>query len=133
MREIALLRALTEAAQSRLTQIAGSRDDRTPSQYVRQRDPNITAAAREELERPGPRRRFAEGPTFHADTFNADVAWELEQLRAAGVKRAIAVELTRPELGIPVVRVVVPGLEPLSGDRSYVPGARARAQKEQAG
>ncbi|WP_437938942.1 YcaO-like family protein [Sorangium sp. So ce341] len=133
VREIALLRALTEAAQSRLTQIAGSRDDRTPSQYVRQRDPNITAAAREELERPGPRRRFAEGPTFHADTFNADVAWELERLRAAGVKRAIAVELTRPELGIPVVRVVVPGLEPLSGDRSYVPGARARAQQGQAG
>ncbi|WP_437571621.1 YcaO-like family protein [Sorangium sp. So ce542] len=133
VREIALLRALTEAAQSRLTQIAGSRDDRTPSQYVRQRDPNITAAAREELERPGPRRRFAAGPTFHAGTFNADVAWELERLRAAGVKRAIAVELTRPELGIPVVRVVVPGLEPLSGDRSYVPGARARAQQGQAG
>ncbi|WP_437318188.1 YcaO-like family protein [Sorangium sp. So ce385] len=132
-REIALLRALTEAAQSRLTQIAGSRDDRTPSQYVRQRDPNITAAAREELERPGPRRGFAEGPTFHADTLNADVAWELERLRAAGVKRVIAVELTRPELGIPVVRVVVPGLEPLSGDRSYVPGARAKAQQGQAG
>ncbi|WP_437757059.1 YcaO-like family protein [Sorangium sp. So ce1389] len=132
VREIALLRALTEAAQSRLTQIAGSRDDRYPGQYVRQRDPNITAAAREELERPGPRRAFAEGPTFHADTFNADVAWELERLRAAGVTRAIAIELTRPELGIPVVRVVVPGLEPLSGDRSYVPGARARKQQGQA-
>ncbi|WP_437543445.1 YcaO-like family protein [Sorangium sp. So ce367] len=132
-REIALLRALTEAAQSRLTQIAGSRDDRYPSQYVRQRDPNITAAAREELGRPGPRRPFAEGPTFAADTFNADVAWELDRLRAAGMARAIVIELTRPELGVPVVRLVVPGLEPLSGDRSYVPGARARAQRGQAG
>ena len=37
----------------------------------------------------------------------------------------LAVDLTRPEFGLPVVRVVVPGLEGLD-DVDYVPGARAR-------
>ena len=37
-------------------------------------------------------------------------------------------DLTRPEIGLPVVRVVVPGLEgPLgAAGGGYVPGARAR-------
>ncbi len=37
----------------------------------------------------------------------------------------IAVDLSRPEVGIPVVKVVVPGLEPYHTPL-YQPGARAR-------
>jgi ribosomal protein S12 methylthiotransferase accessory factor len=36
------------------------------------------------------------------------------------------VDLTRPEIGVPVVRVVIPGLEgPWAPDGEYVPGPRA--------
>ena len=38
------------------------------------------------------------------------------------------VDLTKQEFGIPVVRVVVPGLEGLVED-NYVPGARARSRE----
>jgi ribosomal protein S12 methylthiotransferase accessory factor len=44
------------------------------------------------------------------------------------MQQAIAVDLTRPEYGVAVVRVVVPGLEGADHDASsFVPGARARA------
>ncbi|HEU4325186.1 MAG TPA: YcaO-like family protein [Roseiflexaceae bacterium] len=128
--EVALMRALTEAAQSRLTMIAGSRDDCYLSTYTQQRNPNIVAPLRAAPARPAAR-RFRDSPAWHADTFNADVSWELERLRAAGLRRAVAVDLTKPEFGVPVVRVVVPGLEPLSDIRNYLPGPRARARMGQ--
>jgi len=61
----------------------------------------------------------------------------LEQTIAQALERAgrdvVAVDLTRPELGIPIVRVVIPGLEPLFDVPGYVPGARAqRRRKERA-
>jgi ribosomal protein S12 methylthiotransferase accessory factor len=46
-----------------------------------------------------------------------------------GVQQVLVVDLTKPDLSVPVVRVVIPGLEgPDKGERSdYVPGLRARA------
>ena len=58
---------------------------------------------------------------------DADLAWELERLRAAGIEQVVVVDLTRPELRIPVVKVVIPGLEGLITG-GYVPGLRARAR-----
>ena len=50
----------------------------------------------------------------------------LNSLRSAGIDRAVAVDLTRPEFEIPVVRVVIPGLEGDIRHPHYVPGSRAR-------
>jgi ribosomal protein S12 methylthiotransferase accessory factor len=49
-------------------------------------------------------------------------------LARAGCGRPAVVSLTRAELGVPVVRVVVPGLEgPYQEDGGeFLPGARAR-------
>jgi len=55
-----------------------------------------------------------------------DLRWELERLRAAGITRVIAVDLTRPEFAIPVVKVVIPGLECDIRHPHYIPGPRAR-------
>ena len=55
------------------------------------------------------------------------VAWLLERLRAAGIKCVAVVDLTHPGLRVPVVRVVIPGLEALHDAPGYLPGARARA------
>jgi ribosomal protein S12 methylthiotransferase accessory factor len=68
-------------------------------------------------------------PSFEADDIAADVDWMLRRLASAGMAQALVVDLTMPEYGLPVVRVVVPGLEgPDKGPGSdYVPGARARA------
>ena len=44
-------------------------------------------------------------------------------MRAVGVQQVVVVDLTRPDIGLPVARVVVPGLE---GPGGHLPGARAR-------
>jgi YcaO-like protein with predicted kinase domain len=128
-RPVALSRALTEAAQARTTYIAGSRDDFLPELYAedartrRLRDCRALLASR----RRG--RAFQEVSTFESDDISADVDWMLRQLARAGMEQAVAVDLTIAQYRLPVVRVVVPGLEgPDKGRGSdYVPGARARA------
>ena len=129
-REVALLRALTEAVQSRVTAITGSRDDMYRSDYDGFHDPDLfreqSALARDI----SPARPF-QGPSWDGETFDEDVAWELERLRAAGIERVIVVDLTRPEFRLPVVRVVIPGLESPSLHSSYQPGQRARLVAEQ--
>jgi YcaO-like protein with predicted kinase domain len=130
-RAIALLRALTEAAQSRLTFIAGARDDLVRSEYELGRSPDLRRRQRLVLDAAGPMRDFADGPSFDGETFDEDVTWELDRLRLAGIDQVVAIDLTRREFGIPVVRVTVPGLE---GPTDKVPasrlGARARALVE---
>ena len=109
-RAVALSRALTEAAQSRLTLIAGSRDDCPPAYYRRIRDGDAIGAHVARLDG-GPGRDFADLAHLPAASVDADVAHELDRLRAAGIEQAILVDLTRPDVGVPVVRMVVPGLE----------------------
>ncbi|HWO21314.1 MAG TPA: YcaO-like family protein [Kofleriaceae bacterium] len=125
-RAIALARALTEAAQGRLTVISGAREDIAPAFYE-QRAPQ-QAALLAELDRPGAATRsFAAAPDGQSERFDEDLAAVLAALRAAGLGQAVAVDLTRPELGLPVVRVVVPGLESMWEAPGYAPGPRAQA------
>lgn len=128
-REVALLRALTEAAQARTTYIAGSRDDFSPEDYLPTLRTRRLRACRALMDAHVPVRDFQDVPTWEADSIRDDVSWTLQRLQTAGVQQVVVVDLTKPELGLPVVRVVVPGLEgPDKGDRSdYVPGPRARA------
>jgi ribosomal protein S12 methylthiotransferase accessory factor len=130
VRQVALLRALTEAVQSRLTFISGARDDTFRSQYEQNRNPDVIQRFRAQLDVAGPMRSFTDVPTFESDTFDEDVAWELARLRAVGIERVVVVDLTKPELRVPVVRVVIPGLEGTDESPSYVPGARARTLME---
>lgn len=109
-REIALSRALTEAAQSRLTHIAGSRDDKNKSAYAFGLTPTVRASIAQTIHGRA-RRSFDDVPDARHDTIEADVRWELDRLAVAGFAEVICVDLTRQGLGIPVVRVIVPGLE----------------------
>ncbi|HEV2385671.1 MAG TPA: YcaO-like family protein [Candidatus Acidoferrales bacterium] len=126
-RAIALSRALTEAAQSRLTFIAGSRDNVTRDDYDRARNTDSLERRRREWKAEAPNRDFRTCADWQATTLRDDLLAELDRLRAAGIDRVIVVDLTRPDLGIPVVKAVVPGLEGLAEAWNYVPGARARA------
>lgn len=124
-RTVALLRALTEAAQSRLTMIAGSRDDVTHEEYIRLRDPDLSRQSRAQILGSGPVRDFAGGPDWEAETFEEDLTWEFEKLRGVGIERIIIVNLTRPDFGLPVVRVVIPGLEAITQTVDTAPGTRS--------
>jgi ribosomal protein S12 methylthiotransferase accessory factor len=123
-RGIALLRALTEAAQTRLTVIAGSRDDLSIATYRRGHDPTIAAEAIGMITEAGAGRSFGDGPSYVGATFHDDVAWEIERLRACSIEQIAVVDLALPELQIPVVRVVIPGLEGIAGSTGFSPGKR---------
>jgi len=120
-----LLRALTEAAQGRLTAIAGSRDDLPRAEYDRTRSVDAVQNYRSQTEGPGVR-DFHEVPDHQSQSFDEDLAWELKQLRSVGITEVIAFDLTRQEFRIPVVRVLISGLEGARMHPKYVPGQRAR-------
>jgi ribosomal protein S12 methylthiotransferase accessory factor len=125
-RPIALARALTEAAQSRLTYIAGSRDDAFRRKYARSHEQRLLRFFRSELEVPA-ERDFGDVPSLEAGTLNEDVQWQLTRLQSAGVGRVVVVNLTKPEFRVPVVRVLVSGLEGSDEAAGYTPGRRGRA------
>jgi len=131
-RTIALARALTEAAQVRLTYIAGIRDDLAPAEYEEPPTAEIGFALLEALRREADPVPFRETPSFAADDLGDDLRWELERLRSAGIARVVAIDLTQAEFGIPVVRVVIPGLEGDVRHPNYSPGSRARRAAEPA-
>ena len=130
-REVALLRAITEAAQSRLTFISGSRDDLNRDNYHRFLSQKQREHWRDSLDKKRPRRSFRDIPTWTGKTFRDDVEWELEQLRSMGIDRVLVVDLTQPEFAIPVVRVLIPGLEGPSDSPNYVYGLRAQSFMKQ--
>ena len=109
---ITLIRALTEVAQSRLTQIHGAREDTVRGGPAR-------TLGYERMKRINAMWFSSSGKSKTLDSYvpldtpdvYEDLKVVLEQLRAKGFKRAIAVDLTRKELGIPVVRTIIPGME----------------------
>jgi ribosomal protein S12 methylthiotransferase accessory factor len=126
-RGVALSRALTEAAQSRLTLIAGSRDDCPPALYRRVKDAEAIGSHARALAAEG-LRAFEDVANVAGEAIDDDVAHELDRLRSAGIGQAILVDLTRPDVGVPVVRLVVPGLEGWTDKVApAVPGPRRRA------
>ncbi len=102
---VAVVRAISEAAQSRLTCIQGGREDL----------PELIAAAHgtgpEEPAWGADVRPFSAVPSYEHGTIDEDIRFLLGRLRERGLDQAVAVDLTRQELGVPVVRLVVPGTE----------------------
>ena len=127
-RNIALLRALTEAAQARNTYIAGARDDYSVQLYSHPVRARRLAFCRRLLASAQQRRAFVDVPSFESSSIEDDMRWMLARLRAAGIDQVIVMDLTREAIGIPVARVIVPGLEGMMEDEDgdYVPGPRAR-------
>jgi ribosomal protein S12 methylthiotransferase accessory factor len=123
--EVAMIRAITEAVQGRGIYIAGSRDDVFRHSYLRlkQPDDSILVPALKGLKPTvDARQSLSEAtPTFEGDTQAA-----LEKLRKAGLKQAIVIDISLPDLPIKIVKVVVPGLEGYMFD-FYEPGHRAQA------
>ena len=129
VREVALLRALTEAVQVRMTYIVGVRDDLPTAQFSRIGRQRKRLHARLAAEPDGAPQTFAAIPSFEGASFDQDLSWLLARLTAVGLDRVVTVDLTRPEFGIPVVRVIVPGLEPPDDGPDYRPGPRALARR----
>jgi len=122
---IAVLRALTEVAQSRLTQIHGAREDTDTADVRKRIGYDRTKRLNRHWFAENETVRFPEMPSFDSDDFLTDIHHVVDRLGAVGLSRVIVVDLTRPEIGIPVVRVIVPGLEMYAMDQDRM-GRRCR-------
>lgn len=123
----ALLRALTEAAQTRLTYITGSRDDLRPEEFSPAGLIGKRRFAEGLLRDNRPLRDFSAIPSLPAETLQAQLDILLQRLSACGIDQVVAVDLHKERVGIPVVRIIIPGLEAPHDDPLYAPGPRARA------
>ena len=109
--EVALSRAITEAIQSRVTEITGTRDDFFPWQYL-----HLDPAAAEYLpageSTPSGKLDWRDAPRAPEFSSFAEVLqWTLELLKRHGFKDTCFFDHRRPEFGgIPVVSVVSPDL-----------------------
>lgn len=148
--EVAMLRAVTEAIQTRLVHASGGRDDLRRLTSTRTVGGEEGVARQQEMaalcanQHPWP--STSQGARRAADSCPPEqwldrLAMLLERLAEAGVKPCV-VDLTHKRVGIPVVRVIAPGLEGaaaftavglLDGPRALAARARAEAGAAVAG
>lgn len=115
----AAIRAVTEAAQSRLTYISGARDDVFPETFTR-RLPRET----QQLFEAEPRTQNP-AAAVAGNTANSLLEHVLDALKRAGVGTAVAVPLLAEPLPFSVIKVFVPELENPDGARKRRFGSRA--------
>ncbi len=116
--EIAAVRALTEAVQSRLTTIHGTREDTVKAEFARRIGYERMKKINRRWFSSSPERvNLGELRSFSGKDFLEDIRYTLNRLDRAGLQEAIVIDLTRVETGIPAVRVIVPGLEVYALDK----------------
>ena len=124
--EIAVIRALTEVAQSRATQIHGTREDTVRAEFMRRAGyERMKRLNRHWFSEPEDTITLDEMEDLSTRSFRGDLEITLRKLREAGLEDVFYVDLTR-DVGVPVVRVIVPGLEVFSVDPERV-GRRIRS------
>jgi len=119
---IALVRAITELAQTRAANIQGARDDLRKINYVGENSEDMRSWQFMNSDR---KIQLSEVVSYYNENILDDIKLILNHLKALGLRKAIVVDLTVPWIGIPVVRAIVPGLETFKFTRSVV-GQRAR-------
>ncbi len=131
---IALIRAITETSQTRAVNIQGARDDLKKIRYkendeIYKRKWQFMPVPSSSSERGEDNCKnifkFSEIKTHMNEDILDDIYLILNGLKKAGLRRAIIVDLTNPEVGIPVVRAIVPGLETFEVTQSIM-GGRAK-------
>ena len=114
---LAVVRSIAEAVQSRVAIAQGARDSFN-SVTVR---PRAAAAGRLGLDDDArPPLPLTAVPTFSSSDLLEDLRHLLQGLQKAGFTQAVAVNLTRPDLGIPVVRIRIPGMTSFAVNRKRV-------------
>ncbi|MGI0038073.1 MAG: YcaO-like family protein [Nitrososphaera sp.] len=120
---IALLRAITEVSQARAANIQGARDD---LRKIRYGESNTDDRRAWQFMPSTNTRKFSDIATFFNEDILDDIKLILSRLKGVGLGKVIIVDLTNPEIKIPVVRAIVPGLETFKITKSVM-GHRARA------
>ena len=119
---IALLRAITEVSQTRAANIQGARDDLRKISYG---NSNSDEKKTWQFMKSKNTIQFSEIKSFIHDDILDDINFILSRLVSNGLKQVIVVDLTNPQIMIPVVRTIVPGLETFKITKAII-GKRGR-------
>ena len=119
---IALLRAITEVSQTRAANIQGARDDLRKISYG---NSNSDEKKTWQFMKSKNSIQFSEIKSYVNDDILDDIKLILSRLNSNGLTKAIVVDLTNPQIMIPVVRTIVPGLETFKITRAII-GKRGR-------
>ena len=117
--EVAVLRALTEVAQSRATQINGAREDTVRADFAREagyeRMKRINKFYFKDEEE---KIKLSDIENKSTSSITEDIEIVKNELSANGLDKILYVDLTRPELDVSVVRVIIPEMELFALDPS---------------
>jgi len=117
----AAIRAITEAAQTRVSNIAGGRDDFDPAEYHQRIGASLQSLAALRADVPGPPPPGLPMGTPLPVLFDHARA----QLAGAGITRIASFPLGGSAAGVAVSRLLAHGLEDRSTNRHWRPGPRA--------
>lgn len=117
--EIAVLRALTEVAQSRATQIHGAREDTVRADFMRKAGyERMKHINRHYFDDEEDKVDFAAIEDRSSTSLISDINTVKEELENCGLDKLLYCDLTRPEINVNVVRVIIPKMELYSIDNT---------------
>ena len=110
--EVAILRALTEVAQSRATQINGAREDTVRADFAREAGyERMKRINKFYFKQENDKINLANIENKSTHSITQDISIVKDELIENEIKHILYTDLTRPELGVSLVRVVIPEME----------------------
>ena len=117
--EVAILRSLTEVAQSRATQIHGAREDTVRADFARTAGyERMKRINKHYFQEEDEKISLSDIENKSTDSITKDIDIVLDELKANEIEHVLYYDLTRPELDVNVVRVIIPTMELYSIDPS---------------
>ena len=110
--EIAVIRALSEVAQSRATQIHGTREDTVRADFMRKTGyERMKKSNKHYFIGEDKKINLADIEDKSSNTVKKDIETTIEEIQKVNLNQVLFTDLTRAELGINVARAVIPGAE----------------------
>ncbi|MBQ2652084.1 MAG: YcaO-related McrA-glycine thioamidation protein [Methanobrevibacter sp.] len=110
--EVAILRALTEVAQSRATQINGAREDTVRADFAREAGyERMKRINKYYFRQEDEQRDLSDIENKATTSITEDIEIVKDELISNDIGKILYTDLTRPELDISVVRVIIPEME----------------------
>jgi ribosomal protein S12 methylthiotransferase accessory factor len=123
--EIAVMRALTEVAQSRVTQIHGTREDTTRANFMRKVGyERMKRINKHYFQHDDEKINIKDIKDRSSKSLKNNIEIATKELKKASLDKVLFTNLTREEIGVNVVRVIIPKAELYSLDPDRV-GKRA--------
>lgn len=109
---IAIIRALTEVAQSRATQIHGTREDTTRANFMRKAGyERMKRINRQYFEEEEDKKSIDDMNHLGTTSIKKDIEQCKKHLQNAGFNKILYTDLTREEIGVSASRAIIPGAE----------------------